>query len=64
MVDSSQIDAFDDWVFDLNETVNYGDNHPSPAISTNESSLPIIQTSSLVNKEEENNIKKRKNEQK
>ncbi|CAF2309711.1 unnamed protein product [Rotaria sp. Silwood2] len=71
MVDSSQIDTFDSWLFDSNETVDGNTNQSSssflsssPILSPNESSLPITETSSLSNNEEDNKIKKRKNEQK
>jgi hypothetical protein len=67
MVDLSQTDTFDDWFFHSDEPVLSDVNHsspssslpPSPSLSSNESSLPITKIS-----EDENQIKKRKHEQK
>jgi hypothetical protein len=66
MVDLSQTDTFDDWFFHPNDTVISDVNQSSssslpasPVLSSNESTLPITKIS-----EEENQIKKRKNEQK
>ncbi|CAF3651610.1 unnamed protein product [Rotaria sordida] len=73
MVDSLQIDTFDNWFLNMNETVNDNTNQTSsassflsslPVLSSNESYLPITDVPSLSNNEEENKIKKRKNEQK
>jgi len=72
MVDLSQTDTFEDWFLHSNEPVisdvNYSPSSSlpsSPVLSSNESSsLPITQISSLSNNEDENQIKKRKHEQK
>ena len=68
MVDISQSDTFDDWLFHPNEPV-ISDVHqssfpPSPCLSSNESSLPVTKISPSSNIEEENQMKKRKHEQK
>jgi hypothetical protein len=76
MVDLSQTDTFDDWFFHSDEPV-IPDVHQSssssssssslpssPVLSSNESTLPITKMSSLSNNEEENQIKKRKHEEK
>ncbi|CAF3333665.1 unnamed protein product [Rotaria sp. Silwood1] len=71
MVDSSYVDTFDSGLFDSNERINDNVNplsslflSSSPVLSSNEFSLPTTENSSLSNNEEENKIKKRKNEQK
>lgn len=77
MVDSSQVNTFDDWFLNLDETNNDGVDSslssfppppPTPAdlvqsiLSTNDSSSSSIPSPSLPNNEEESNTKKRKNE--
>ena len=71
MVDLPQTDNFDDWFFNTNESINsdvVNQTSPSslpssPNVSSNESSLPITNVSSLSTDSEENQTKKRKNEQ-
>jgi hypothetical protein len=72
MVDLSHTDTFEDWFFNTNEPTISDANQSSPTslpsspiLSSNESTLPITNISSLSNNDEENKIqKKRKNEQK